>query len=202
MLAQRVAARQASGRGLVLLPVGALAVHQLRYTLAYGSQAGTQLADQGHAYLSTLVPWIVLLAAAGVGCFVARLARAWHSGDDGRRTRRLHRVWATTAFALVAIYSLQEFLEGLLAAGHPLGLVGVFGHGGWWSVPVSALVALVIASMLRVGATLVRLAARARRPRRRIVMSSARSIVITLQAARPPLAYAAAGRAPPRHIAG
>ena len=36
------------------------------------------------------------------------------------------------AFALVLIYAGQEFLEGLLAAGHPTGLQGIFGDGGWW----------------------------------------------------------------------
>ena len=45
-----------SGRGLLLLPAGALLVHQLRYWLSYGPQAGTELAGQGHAYLSSSFP--------------------------------------------------------------------------------------------------------------------------------------------------
>lgn len=198
MLAQRGAARQASGRGLVLLPVGALAVHQLRYTLAYGSQASNQLADQGHAYLAALVPWLVLLAAAGLGSFVARLARARRLGGGEGRAQPFLRLWAATGVGLVAIYSLQELLEGLLASGHPPGLAGIFGHGGWWSLPVAALVALATVTLLRIGRTLVRLAARSRRTRRRRSFTGTlrRPVGATLIAL-PPLAYAAAGRAPP-----
>ena len=29
----------------------------------------------------------------------------------------------------------RSFLEGLLATGHPAGLAGIFGFGGWWSIP-------------------------------------------------------------------
>ena len=94
MLAQQ--ARQASGRGLVLLPAGALLVHQLRYALGYGSQASAALADQGHAYLGSLVPWLVVLAGFGLGCFIRRLARASQRGRDDARTRPFLRLWATT----------------------------------------------------------------------------------------------------------
>ena len=41
-------------RGLLLMPAGALAVHQLRYVLAYGSHAPDRLAAQGHGYLNSL----------------------------------------------------------------------------------------------------------------------------------------------------
>src|SRR2546428_231103 len=63
------------GRGLFLLPVAAFAVHQLRYTLAYGSHANQVLAMQGHSYLSSLAPWLVLLSAFGAGSFLLRFAR-------------------------------------------------------------------------------------------------------------------------------
>jgi uncharacterized membrane protein len=204
VLAQGGAARKASGRGLVLLPAGALAVHQLRYTLAYGSQASNELAVQGHAYLGSLVPWIVALVAAGLGCFVARLARAWQRGSDDSRRRPLFRLWATTGMGLVAIYALQELLEGLLAQGHPPGLEGIFGHGGWWSVPVAAAVALAIATLLRIGRTLVQLAAHAsgRTRRDRTAIAVARERASTRTVALSPLAYAAAGRAPPASLAG
>jgi hypothetical protein len=41
---------------------------------------------------------------------------------------------------------MQELLEGLLATGHPAGLVGVFGYGGWWSIPAALAVGLVLAA--------------------------------------------------------
>jgi hypothetical protein len=179
----------------VVLPAGAFVVHQLRYTLAYGPQASTQLADQGHAYLGSLVPWLVLATAAALG---GRLVRIAVLQRDASRSRSLTAVWATCAVALVAIYTAQEALEGVLAQGHPGGFSGVFGHGGWLSLPASAAVALAIALLVRIGAALERVAGRppklsfapspfhARRPR-----------TPQLVALRP-LAAAAAGRAPPR----
>jgi hypothetical protein len=69
------------GRGL-LMPVAALVVHQLRYTLAFGGHAGVELTRQGHAYLHSLVPWIVLLIGVAVGAFLWSLGRAL--GGTGR----------------------------------------------------------------------------------------------------------------------
>jgi hypothetical protein len=51
--------------------------------------------------------------------------------------------------SLLAMYSLQESLEGALATGHPGGLAGVFGHGGWVAIPLSAAVGLALALALR-----------------------------------------------------
>ena len=51
------------GRGFLLLPVVALVVHELRYVLAYGEEADAALAKQGHGYVDSLAPWLVLLLA-------------------------------------------------------------------------------------------------------------------------------------------
>jgi hypothetical protein len=131
-----------------VVPAGALAVHQLRYLLAYGGDAGTQLARQGHSYLHSLVPWIVLLLGVVVGGFLRALGRAL----GGRRsipryTLSLAALWALCSACLLAIYVTQESLEGLFATGHPAGLAGIFGYGGWWSIPAAACVGLVLAAM-------------------------------------------------------
>lgn len=192
------AAGPVSGRGILLLPAAALLVHQLRYWLAYGSQASNQLAYQGHAYLGSLVPWVVMLAAGGLGCFVSRLARARRVGGDEGRLRPFLRLWATTGGGLVAVYSLQELLEGFFAQGHPGGLAGIFGHGGWWAVPAAAVISLAVVSLLRVAGKLVRLAVRSRGTRRRRALpASFRPPFALLPVAAGPLAGAAAGRAPP-----
>lgn len=179
----------------MLLPAGAFVVHQLRYWLTYGPQASTQLADQGHAYLGSMIPWLVLATAAALG---GRLVRVAAGGGSATRVRPFVAVWAACAFALVAIYTAQESLEGALAQGHPGGLAGVFGHGGWRSLPVSVGVAFAIALLVRAGAALER--AVARPPKLSFAPSP-------LRARRPrtphlvpfrPLAAAAAGRAPPR----
>ena len=144
-------------RGLVIrrlapvavVPAAAFAVHQLRYWLAFGSQAGLELERQGHSYLHSVAPWIVLLIAASVGAFLSALGRAF-SGQRSlsRYTVSFATLWLLCAASLVAIYICQEFLEELFATGHPGGLVGIFGYGGWWSVPAAAVVGLVLAAAL------------------------------------------------------
>ena len=59
-------------------------------------------------------------------------------------------VWLLAWAGLVAIYATQELLEELLASGHPGGVAGVLGHGGWWAVPVAAIVAAGITVLQRV----------------------------------------------------
>ena len=112
---------------VAVMPAAAFAVHQLRYWLAFGSQASAELERQGHSYLHSLAPWIVFLIAIAVGAFLRSLGRALR----GHRTTP-HRsisfalLWLLCSAALVAIYMSQEFLEGLLATGHPGGLAGIF----------------------------------------------------------------------------
>lgn len=204
MRARASLAGPVSGRGLVLLPAGALLVHELRYWLSYGSQTNPQLADQGHAYLNSVVPWIVMLLAGGLSCFVARLARAWRAGPTESLARPFLKLWATTGTGLIGIYALQESFESVFAQGHPGGFAGVFGHGGWWAVPAAAAVSMLVVSLMRIGSALVRLAGRSgRAPRRRTMTTLLRRPAAVLLVARQPLASAAAGRAPPAaHCAG
>jgi hypothetical protein len=143
--------RGARVRGLgpvVLMPAAAFAVHQLRYYLAYGSAAAAQLQRTGHSYLHSVVPWIVLLVALTVGGFLWALGRAMAGQTSlSRYTLSFLGLWAACAAALVAIFASQEFLEGVFAAGHPAGLAGIFGFGGWWSIPAAACVGLVLAAL-------------------------------------------------------
>jgi hypothetical protein len=189
----RLASQQ---RGVLLLPAAAIVVHQLRYLLAYGSHAGAELAAQGHSYLSSLVPWAVFALAAGGGLFLRRLAAAARTGraSGGVRGSALA-VWLGCWLSLLAIYATQEALEGMLATGHPGGLAGVCGHGGFWAVPVAAVVAALVAALLLLGRALVRsAAARKPRPRRPLAAASPTAVFSPLPR---PLALAAAGRAPP-----
>jgi len=125
----------------------AFAVHQLRYWLAYGNRAEAALAAQGHSYLHSVVPWIVLLIAFAVGTFLVALGRALGGGGSvPRYTLSFAALWLLCAACLVAIYTTQEFLEGLFATGHPGGLIGIFGYGGLWSIPAALAVALVLAA--------------------------------------------------------
>jgi hypothetical protein len=138
-----------------LTPAGAFAVHQLRYWLAYGGRAGAELQRQGHSYLHSVVPWIVVLLALGLGIFLLALGRAFGGRTSmPRYTLSFATLWLLCWAALLALYISQELLEGVLATGHPGGLAGTFGYGGWWSIPAAGAVGLVLAASFH-GARLV-----------------------------------------------
>jgi len=186
-------------RGLLVLPVGAFVVHQLRYRIAYGPHASAQLAAQGHSYLDSFAPWLVLLLCLATGSFLARIAQAVATGRPAGHRRSFGAVWVVCSTLLIAIYVVQEFLEGLVAAGHPAGLAGIVGHGGWWAGIVAVAVGALIAVLLQVGTVVVDAFARAAANRRRTRLAFTR---LRLVASAPvvrtrPLASARAGRAPP-----
>jgi hypothetical protein len=132
-----------------VVPAAAIAVHQLRYWLAFGSSAGVELQRQGHSYLHSVAPWIVVALAWAAGVFLSALGRAMNGHTSAPRYGlTLVALWLICSASLVAIYSGQEFLEGLLATGHPAGLVGIFGYGGWWAIPAALCIGLVMAALL------------------------------------------------------
>ena len=184
------------------MPAGGFAVHQLRYLLAFHGHAGLELQRQGHAYLHSLVPWIVLGIALAAGAFLRALGRAF----SGRCSLPLYTasfaaLWLACAACLVAIYCCQEFLEGLVATGHPAGLAGVFAYGGWWSIPAAVGVGLVLAAAFH-GARWVLREVAQRRARRiavrrvRVVATRAPRDVLVPRLA--PIADGWSGRGPPR----
>src|SRR5579864_4593153 len=77
-----------SGRGFMLFPAAAFAVHQLRYELGYGARSSAALNAQGHGYLTSLAPWVAVLVALAFGSFLARLARAGGGHRPDARPRR------------------------------------------------------------------------------------------------------------------
>jgi hypothetical protein len=185
-----------AGRGFMLLPAGAFAVHQLRYELAYGSRSGAALAAQGHGYQNSLAPWVVLLLAVGAGTFLARVARA-AAGRAETRRRSFAALFGFSWAILFAVYCIQEWLEGMFAVGHPAGVAGIVGHGGWWAVPLSAAAAVVVALLLLAGAAVVEVVARLASPRLARVELLLRRPLLVVPVRLSPLAGRVAGRAPP-----
>ena len=108
-------------RACALLLCGALATHELRYLIAFGGDAPAGL---GHGYLAPARP--------------------------SSRAVRARVLWPVASAALLGTYVGQELAEGLLAHGHPGGLDGVFGAGGWVAVPLAAGFGGAIALALRV----------------------------------------------------
>jgi hypothetical protein len=152
---ERVGPRSVGGcvARAALLPPAALAVHQLRFLLAFGRDAGEQLQATGHSYLHSIVPWLVLLLGVAAGLFLWAFGRAL----AGRRVvsnratadhaSAFVKLWLVCSLCLLAIYTCQELLEGWFAVGHATGFYGVFGMGGWWAIPASAGVGLVLAAL-------------------------------------------------------
>jgi uncharacterized membrane protein YidH (DUF202 family) len=193
-------------RAAALMSAAILAVHQLRFQLAFGSRTGDRLAAEGHQYLGALTPLVAMLVAIGVGLFLAELAKAWRYGSErasGRRpTPTFAALWLLAAVALLVIYASQELLEGLLASGHPGGLAGVFGDGGLWAIPLSALAGALVALSLRATEAALEWAAERDSPAAEVPLLAAlpRPIEV-LPALCGPMAGSAAGRAPPAALA-
>ena len=186
---------------LALMPAGAFVVHQLRYWLAFHSLAGLELRRQGHAYLHSLVPWIVLLVAVALGVFVRALGRVFAGRSTlPRYTLSFAALWLISAACLMAIYIGQEFLEGLFLAGHPSGFAGIFGYGGWWSIPAAFAIGLVLATAFHGARWVLReLAERCcrRREAAQPLVEVARPCLILLRLRLEPIAGGWSGRGPP-----
>lgn len=201
----RAPGRREIGHGLAraaVVPIAAFAVHQLRYLLAFGTGASAELQRQGHSYLHSVVPWLVLAVGLSAGALLSSLGRAL-SGQTSvpRYGLSLVGLWLTCAVCLLAIYASQEFLEGLFATGHPAGVAGVFGYGGWWAIPAALCVGLVLASLLHGARWLVHEVASRRTARPRLGTAQgtrAPRPVDVLLPRRAPLALGWCGRGPPR----
>jgi hypothetical protein len=193
------------------MPLCALALHQLRYHLAFGSHAGARLGQDGHAYLSALEPFVLLAAALAIGSLAGAVARTLQSAppaaiasQTGPRIPRPLLVWGLCAAALLALYCGQEFAEGLLAPGHPAGLAGIFGHGGWIAVPLAVALGAALAGTLTVAEALVARLARRHcpsHPRHALPQPAARRVQTAADWRLQPLSGLLAGLSPPPSLA-
>ena len=186
---------------VALMPSAAFAVHQLRYWLAFGGRATAELQVQGHTYLHSLVPWIMAVIAVWAGAFLRALGRAFAGQRSvSRLTLSFTALWLLCAACLVGIYACQELLEGFFLTGHPGGLIGVFGYGGWWAVPASVAVGLVLAAVFHGSGWVLKVVARRygpgphADPRR---TAPARIPVTLWLPVAAPLAGGSSGRGPP-----
>ena len=179
-----------------ILAVGAFALHQLRYLIAFGGSSSTELAQEGHRYMSALLPPVSVLVLAAI---VATLIRGTEGASPSRPP--LARRSAIFAAALLAVFVGQELFEGLLATGSPAGLGGVFAGGGWIALPlalgIGTLAALLVRALEGVErAIAVMHAERRARPRPPAVSGRALS-ARAIRLAGVPLAFGLARRPPP-----
>jgi hypothetical protein len=196
--------RRAIGYGLAraaVVPIAAFAVHQLRYLLAFGTGASAELQRQGHSYLHSVVPWLILAIGLGAGAFLSSLGRAL-SGQTTvpRYGLSLIGLWMSCVACLLAIYTCQEFLEGLFVTGHPAGVAGVFGYGGWWAIPAALCVGLVLATLLHGARWILHEVASRRGAGARVALARSGAVPRPAPALLPrlaPLALGWCGRGPP-----
>jgi hypothetical protein len=107
---------------------------------------------------------------------------------------------AIFATALLAIYLVQESLEGLISAGHPEGPATILKAGGWLAIPLSLVIGLVAALLTKALESVERAIAVVHAERRHLrppavrgKASAARRSRLTLS----PLAFGLARRPPP-----
>jgi hypothetical protein len=187
-------------RTLSLLAAGSVLVHELRYVAGYGSNAGEALAEQGHSYMPWIEALTTVLIVASLARFALALVRASRGAVPEQRPPRFKWTWLASSAALAAVYTVQEGFEGSFAPGHPAGVVGVFGHGGWTALIFSVLVGALVAAVTKLAHHAVKLVA-ARAARYTPVASPRRPwpVVPMLVGRRlDALAWNLAGRAPPR----
>jgi hypothetical protein len=122
-------------------------VHELRFVAGYGSSYRQALAEQGHSYTTWLKALGLVLVAGAMIRFGLSLLRARRGVVAEMRAPQFGRLWASASASLAVIYTVQEGLEGAFAPGHPSGLLGIYGHGGWTALLLSLAVGAVIAAI-------------------------------------------------------
>jgi hypothetical protein len=186
-------------RAGAVLAGGALAVHQLRYLLAYGHRAHEQLTFQGHGYLTLLGPVLASLLVLAAIEFLVRIAQATRTTSTEPALPSYSRLWMLATGWLLVIYTCQESLEGQTASGHPAGPEGVLGHGGWLAILLAAVIGGLVALVLHGAAVTIEIAARRSLARARQTEPPPRSCppILTRDRRLDVLAVHLAGRGPP-----
>ena len=186
-------------RAFAVLALAGFALHQLRYLVAFGGDAGAALSAQGHGYLEHALPVLLGLGLLALGVTVLR-SLLWPD-RIGAAGPGLARATLACVGVLLAAYSVQELVEGALAGGHPGGLSALFGGGGWLALPLAVALGLAAALALRALAGLepgiaARVRRRPLRPRRARRAPSPPS-TFQIPRASAPLAFGLARRPPP-----
>jgi hypothetical protein len=141
-----------------LVSLAALALHQLRYQAGYGDHAHEALADHGHSYLPLLLALVLTLCVAAAVGLLVTLTRAARGGARQPGPVSIGRTWLGISALLIALYAGQELIEGALFAGHPNGLEGVIGEGGWVAVLIAPAHGALVAVLLRAADAAIALA--------------------------------------------
>jgi hypothetical protein len=171
-------------RAIALLGAGAVAIHQLRYAIAYGNAAPQELAVHNHGYFELALPAVATLFVFALTAVLIRIARGRAAAPNRRIP--LTGLWLCCALALGTIYGVQETLEG----------AGALAGGGWIGFALAFPVGLLVALAMR-GADAAEIWMRAVELRIQVV----RSARLRISAATPRMRLIATrlgARAPPK----
>ena len=113
--------------------LGSFVLHQARYAVGQGGNAGEALARDGHSHMG-LVLAITLLIAIVVPAVTLMLAAV---GPRAGRFPQSRIGPLRCAIALLAAFWMQELGEGVVSASHPSGLEAILGHGGLVVFPLA-----------------------------------------------------------------
>jgi hypothetical protein len=188
-------------RVAALVAVAALALHELRYLIGFGGDAGAALEARGHGYLGAAGLAVALLVALAAGELLVAVRRSLRSATASPQAP-FGVLWMAASCALVVVYAGQEMAEGLLTSGHPDGVATLAAANGWVAVPLAVAIGAVVALLLRGSAAVEALAAargaRSRPAPRRGLQPSHPAPAPTHAPATSLLSRNLAGRAPPR----
>jgi len=129
-------------RAGILVVLGALVVHELRYVLA-----GAHPDEHAHAYMGRLVPFVAALLLLAAIEFLVRVTRRRRVHVDVLAAAGVR--WLALGTMLFGIFALQETAEVLFEHGRLDVADSLIVHGGWLGAPLSFAVAAVIALLLR-----------------------------------------------------
>jgi hypothetical protein len=163
-----------------LVSASSVGLHELRWALA--PAAG----EPSHGYIPYVGALAGLVVALAVSELLARVSAARRSGRSEDGGLEFRRAWPLAAVALLAIFSVQELLEG-----------AVLSSGFWLGLPLALVFGALVALGLIGARALVAAAARAfrRRPLRAPLAPRPR---VRLSAPAGVISAHLAGRAPPR----
>lgn len=133
-------------RAVALLAVGALLLHELSYWLMDGVSG---VGGHSHSYMplaAGLVTVVLLLACA---TFARTLVYAMRGIDDEGHPPPFRALWPLLTATLLAVFSLQEWVEGWVTPGHPGGVGHIAGHIGPGGLCAAIAIAALIALLLR-----------------------------------------------------
>jgi hypothetical protein len=186
----------------LVFPASVLAVHELRYVLAYGSRAGSELSAHGDHYVTTAAVVTGALVGLAMAVGVVRLL-ATSRGQGSLAVPRVP-VWllwlGLTLLLLVGFWAL-EGVELIFEPSHGISAgARVFADGGLWAVPAAMFVAALMALLVLGGRVLLRIVVRRRTLRPVDRVPGPRPLVQRVLFSVRPMAGRVAGRAPPALI--